>query len=390
MMNIKELGEKYADYCVQMRRYFHQHPEISREEVNTGRVVREELTKLGVDFRPIAENGALVTIGGKKPGKTILVRGDMDALTVQEETGLDFASEVPGVMHACGHDGHTAMLLTAAKILHDLDEAGEINGTIKLLFQPAEEVAWGALKCIEEGCLEGVDKVFAIHLWSDVEAGKATCAAGPKMAGAMMFDVKVHGKGGHASMPHQGVDAITTTCQIIDNLQTIVSREFSPMDQCVLTVGTIKGGSRWNVLPEYAEFSGTTRFYSDENHKKFPEFMDRICKLTAAAHRAECEVIHTEIVPPTINDPELCDIATDSIRKIFGEDGVQPFGMVTGGEDFGFIMEKVPGAVCFVGVRNEAINGVYPNHNGKFMIDEPSMCKGAALYAQVAVDYTNS
>ena len=384
-MTIKELGEKYADYCVEMRRHFHRHPEISRHEVETSKRVREELDKMGYTYRIMAENGVVVDVGGKKPGKCILLRADMDALSVQEETGFEYASEVPGVMHACGHDSHIAMLLTCARILKEIED--EIPGTIRLCFQPAEEVAWGARTMVAEGVLEGVDAVFAIHSWADVDAGKATCEAGPRMAGADMFDIKVHGRGGHGSAPHQGVDAITTMCEIVGALQTVVSRETNPMDTAVLTVGTINGGSRWNVLPEYASISGTTRFYNMKVYEDLPKQMERVSTLIAEAHRAECEFINTRIVLPTINDAEVAAVAQGSIKKIFGEDGIQPFGMVTGGEDFSDMMDKRPGAVCFVGMRNPEIDGVYPNHHGKFKIDEPSMCKGAALYAQVAWDY---
>ena len=386
-MTIKELGEKYTDYCVSMRRYFHQHPELSRQEVETSKRVKEELDKMGLAWRAIADNGVLCDIGGKKPGKCILLRADMDALQVQEETGFEFASEVPGVMHACGHDSHIAMLLTCAQILKDIQD--EINGTVRLCFQPAEEVAWGCITCVEQGALDGVDAVFAIHSWADVDAGKATCQPGPRMAGADMFDVKIHGKGGHGAMPHQGIDAITTTCELVSALQTVISRETSPMEPAVLTVGTIQGGTRWNVLPEYASISGTTRFYSDELRENIPIQMERVAKNVCAAHNCECEFINTRIVRPTINDPEIAEIATGSIKKIFGENGNQNFGLVTGGEDFSEMLSRRPGAVAFVGMRNEATGGTYPNHHGKFKIDEPSMCKGAALYAQVAMDYLN-
>ena len=386
-MNIEEVASKYAGYQVEMRRHFHRHPEVSGKEYETSKMVKAELVKIGVEWVPCGlETGVLATIKGEKPGKTILLRGDMDALTVDEQTGAPYASENPGVMHACGHDCHTSMLLTAAHILNDMKS--ELCGTVKLAFQPAEEIAAGAKSMIEQGAMDGVDGCFGIHVWADVPSGKVSVEAGPRMGAVGQFRIDVKGKGGHGAAPHQCVDAALVTASIVSNLQALVSREISPMEPAVVTAGVIEAGTRWNVVAESGRIEGTTRCFSNEVYDAFPEMLDRIAKETAKAYRAEAGLTeYMELVPPTVNDPDMSEIAQAAARKVVAEDAPVTSPATMGGEDFAFYMRKAPGAVALLGIGNEECGAVWPQHSGRFCVDESALIKGAMLYAQVAMDF---
>lgn len=380
--NIQKLGEKYKDYMVEMRRYFHENPEPSTEEYNTSAKIKEELDKMGISYVSAAGTGVIGTIQGGKPGKTVALRADMDALQVKECTGFPFASKKEGLMHACGHDGHIASLLGAAKILNEIKD--EIQGTVKLFFQPAEETAWGAKKMIEEGALEGVDGVFGIHIWADIELGKISVEAGPRMASTDLFRIKVTGKGGHGSLPHQGVDAVVAGSAIVMNLQSIVSREISPLETAVVSVGQIKSGSRFNVIAPEAFMDGTTRAFSAEVRGKFHEMIDRIAKNTAAAYRAEAVTEYEYLVPVTINDERCSKIAEEAVRETFGEEALTTFPKITGSEDFSYFSNEREGVLCFVGTGTE---NYYPHHHPKFSVDERALPIAASMYVAYAVNY---
>ena len=380
--NIQKLGEKYKDYMVEMRRYFHENPEPSTEEYNTSAKIKEELDKMGISYVSAAGTGVIGTIQGGKPGKTVALRADMDALQVKECTGFPFASKKEGLMHARGHDGHIASLLGAAKILNEIKD--EIQGTVKLFFQPAEETAWGAKKMIEEGALEGVDGVFGIHIWADIELGKISVEAGPRMASTDLFRIKVTGKGGHGSLPHQGVDAVVAGSAIVMNLQSIVSREISPLETAVVSVGQIKSGSRFNVIAPEAFMDGTTRAFSAEVRGKFHGMIDRIAKNTAAAYRAEAVTEYEYLVPVTINDERCSKIAEEAVRETFGEEALTTFPKITGSEDFSYFSNEREGVLCFVGTGTE---NYYPHHHPKFSVDERALPIAASMYAAYAVNY---
>lgn len=385
-MTIKETAAKYADYQIEMRRYFHANPEVSEQEFQTSKKVKEELDKMGVEWTDCGlETGVLATIKGSKSGKTILIRGDMDALTVKEETGLPFASKNEGVMHACGHDCHISMMLTAAQILKDMKE--ELCGTVKLAFQPAEEVAKGAKSMIEQGALQGVDGCFSIHVWGGVPTGHVCCSCGPRMASADMFKIQVTGKGGHGAEPNKCIDAAVVSAAIVNNLQTIVSRETSPTDPAVVTVGRMDVGTRWNVVAEKATLEGTSRCFSNELWNAMPGMIERIAKDTASSFRAEATMENTRLVPPTNNDAEMAATVENAAKKVIAEDAPITAPVTMGGEDFAFFMQEVPGAVALLGVKNEACGAVYPNHSGKFTVDEDMLLKGAMLYVQTAMDF---
>ncbi len=385
-MDIHKVAEKYGEYQVNMRRYFHQNPELSWKEYNTSKVVKEELDKIGVPWRSCGgETGVLATIQGRKPGKTILIRGDMDALEVEEKTGLPYASQHNGVMHACGHDCHISMMLTAAHILQDMRD--DLCGTVKLAFQPAEEMVEGAVAMIKEGALDGVDGCFAIHVWSDIESGRVFCAAGPEMASSDHFIIDVLGKGGHGSAPHQCVDAAVASSAIISNLQTIVSRELPPLSPAVVTVGTVEIGNRWNCIPETAHIEGTCRAFTRDIRDSFAERIERIASTTASAFRASAKSEYIKLVGPTVNDAGMAAIVQNASRKVVSPDAPISMPPVTGGEDFAYFIERVPGAVALLGVRSEACGSTWPQHSNRYCVDESMLIRGAMLYAQVAMDF---
>ncbi len=385
-MILQDIAQGYNDYLIEKRRYFHMHPEVSTKEYNTSKIVKEELDKFGIPWRPCGmETGILATIKGSHPGKTILLRGDMDALTVQEITGVPYASINEGVMHACGHDCHTAMLLTAARILNDMKDS--LCGTVQLAFQPAEEIAKGAKAMMDEGALDGVDACFAIHVWGMIEAGKISLEAGPRMASADMFNIKISGKGAHGAEPHDGIDAVVTAAAMVNNLQSIVSREIAPSLPAVVTVGTINGGTRFNVVAEDCELTGTTRCFDTQVWEQFENRMQRIVEHTAQTYRASAELVYERITPPVINDATFVALAQKSAKKIMGEDCLASKPATTGAEDFALFVREVPGAIAMLGINNPDCGAIWPNHSGKFCVDESQLLKGAMVYAQVALDF---
>ncbi|MCC0650397.1 M20 family metallopeptidase [Clostridioides sp. ZZV15-6598] len=386
-MNIKEITNGYKDYVIKLRREFHENPEKSMEEFRTSKRIKEELDKIGVPYVSSGGTGVVATIKGNHPGKTVALRGDMDALQVVECTGVEYKSKNEGLMHACAHDGHTSMLLGAAKVLNDIKD--DIKGTVKLFFQPGEEVGKGARAMIKDGAMEGVDGVFGIHLWSDVECGTVSVEEGPRMASADFFKITVKGKGGHGSLPHQGVDAVLASSALVMNLQSMVSREVSPLEPLVVSVGVLNSGTRFNVIASEAVLEGTIRLFNPELRKQIPTILERIAKSTAEAYRAEAELEYGYLTPAVINDKECSEIATDAVIKLFGKESIALFEKVTGAEDFAEFMNIAPGALAFVGARNEAKGACYPHHHGCFNIDEDALEIGTALYVQYAVDFLN-
>lgn len=388
-MNIKDLVKKHSDYVIEMRRDFHMHPELSFEEFRTSQIIKEELDKLSIPYITLAGTGVVATIKGEKEGKTIALRADMDALPVQEENNVEYKSKYDGKMHACGHDGHTAMLLGAAKVLSEIKS--EINGSIKLIFQPAEEIASGAKAMLKEAnFMEDVDGSFAIHLWSNLDMGKVSVEPGPRMAGADKFEITVMGKAGHGSMPQQAIDPILVGSAIVMNLQSVASREVSPLDSVVISTCAFKGGNSWNIIPNKVVLEGTTRSFDLELKKQLPAIIERIAKNTAAAYRAEAEVEYTPGAPPVINDEKASELAAKSVEKILGEGAVTEMIKTTGAEDFACFLEKAPGVLAFVGMRNEEKESHYAHHNERFNMDEDALEIGTNLYVQYALDYLNS
>lgn len=384
-MKVKELAEKYNSYAVEMRREFHMNPEPSMKEHRTQKRIMEELDKMGIENHAVAGTGVLGIIHGKAPGKTVALRADIDALDLQEVNDVPYKSKNDGFMHGCGHDGHAAGLLTAARILKDLEQ--EFSGTVKLMFQPGEETAKGALAMIEDGVLENVDGLFGLHLWNDCEVGKVSTESGPRMASAGIFNIKVHGKGGHGSMPHQGVDAIIVGAAILMNLQSIASREISPLDPAVLSIGIFNAGTRFNVMAGEAYLEGTTRCFSLEVNDGFEAQIKRVVESTAKAYRAEAVLDYKQLVLPTINDPALSKLAQDAVISLLGEEGNVTYEKTTGGEDFSFYAKYVPTVFAFVGTQNKEKIEYYPHHHPKFDIDEDALGIASGLYAQFALNF---
>ena len=317
-MDIKALAQDAAPYVVERRHYYHQHPELTGEEKNTRDAIHRDLEALGItDIRDMVNcYGLVATIHGGKPGKTVGLRADTDALSFQEETGLPFASCEPGKMHACGHDTHIAMLLGAAKLLQEHRE--ELRGDVRLIFQPAEEHVIGSKAMIAEGALDGVDAIFGQHVWGTLDIPYIDITAGPRMAYSGRFTVDVIGTSSHAATPHLGADAITGAAAIINNLQQYVSRMSNPLDPVVLTIGTISGGNRYNAIANHVTMEGVTRAYFLDKHE---EAMRQIVENTAEGLGMKAVLKYAHVVHPVINDDDdLTEIAQKAVVKLFGEE----------------------------------------------------------------------
>lgn len=387
-MNVRELSEKFQNEIVALRREFHQNPELSWQEFKTATRIEQELNKIGIDdTKRIAGTGVIGSIKGRKGSQAVALRADIDALPIQEGSDVSYRSKNDGVMHACGHDAHISMLLGAAKVLWELRE--QFKGTIKLIFQPAEELAQGAKKMLEEGILEGIDSVFAIHIWSELLSGKISLEEGPRFAAGDIFRIIVKGKGSHGAMPHRGVDAIVVASAIVMNLQTIVSREIDPQEATVISIGKIQGGVNDNVISDSVLMEGTARSFNVQIQKKFPLLIERIIKNTASSFNAQAELEYIEGAPPSINDSVISKIAKDSITKLYGNNILMPYNKTTATEDFSLFLDRVPGAIAFLGTYNEAKGIIYPHHNNRFNIDEDVLPIGTSLYAQFAIDLLN-
>lgn len=384
-MTVRELTKNYAKNIIDLRRKFHEYPEASLNEFNTSKMIKEELDKLGIEYKSAAGTGVIAEIKGKNSGKIIALRADIDGLSVSELNDCEFKSKNEGFMHACGHDCHISMLLGAAMVLNDIRD--QLNGTVRLLFQPAEEVAKGAKLMIEDGALDGASGVFGMHVWSDIECGSVCIQPGPLMASADLFTINVKGKGGHGSAPHQGVDTVVASSSIVMNLQTIVSRELAPLEPAVVSVGSLSAGSRFNVIASEGTLTGTTRCFNPEIRDRFPEIIKRVAEDTASTFRAQADLEYSPGTSIVINDEECSNLAETSLKKIGAKSVV--IEKIMGGEDFSEYQNKVPGVLALVGVRNESKGACYPQHHPHYTVDEEALEIGTALYVQFAQDFLN-
>ncbi len=382
MADIKALAHEVFPYVVEMRRDFHRNPEPSFEEFRTTDRIAEELDKMGIPYRRFEPSGLVGDIVGDKPGKCIFLRADIDALSVKEESGVEFASEREGFMHACGHDTHAAMLLGAAKVLNSIKD--ELCGTVKVLFQPAEELAMGAKHIIAQGAIEGADAGFGMHIFAQQPVGQLGITSGVIHPAADYYKLDVHGVTSHGALPDEGVDATVAAAAIVMNLQTISSREFSPLEPVVVTVGTLHSGQRFNVISNHAELEGTVRLFNEELHQKIPGMMARIAENTAAAFRCTAELDYQFKSDMLVNDEAMTELARGAALKVAGEEHIAPIRRSMGGEDFSAYTHIVPCAFVALGGGGEA-----PQHSEKFCIDESAFETGVAMYAQVAVDFLN-
>ena len=382
---------KYAEEIIRTRRYFHAHPELSTEEVETARAIRAELDRIGVPWRVCGgPTSTLARIEGRNPEKkAILLRADIDALPVTEATGVDYASQCPGKMHACGHDCHIAMLLTAVKMLNELKD--DFEGTVVFAFQAAEESCLGAAPMVADGALDGVDACYAQHVWWDVPAGKFALCKGPAMASGDRFRIEIEGRPGHGAAPETCIDATVIGAAIIMNLQTIVSREVLPFNAAVVSVGSLESGTRFNVIAAEATLEGTVRCYDPDIFRAVPASMERVVKSVADAYRCQLVVEkHDAVTMPCYNPdaPTLRGQAT--VKKLFGEEGLAHVPASMGGEDYSFMMDKVADSLFInVGTGNAEKGCCEPNHSGRFNVDEDALPGASAVYAQYAMDYLN-
>jgi amidohydrolase len=384
-MNILENAKKYEDYIIGLRREFHRIPEESLKEFKTCQKIQDKLKEMGLEPVVMAGTGVVAEIGGARPGRTVALRADIDGLVVTEETSAPFASEHEGFMHACGHDAHIAMLLGAARVL--LDRREELQGSVRLIFQPGEEGFLGSILMIEEGVLDGAASIFGVHIWSELAAGKVSVESGPRMASADGFRILVHGKGSHGAMPEKGVDAIVAGAAIVSALQTLVSRELPPQEPVVVTVGEFKAGAQWNVLAEEALLGGTVRTFNEEIHDKIPGLIERVARNTAAAFRAEITFDYNKVNRVTINDPACSTIAARAAVEALGREALTEMPKTVTSEDFSEYQRIVPGVFAFLGTQNEAAGAVWPQHSPRYTIDESVLVKGAALEAQYALTF---
>ena len=390
-MDIRALAEQYESYIIEQRRWFHAHPELSWEEFGTTDHIQQELEKMGLEVHRFdGRPGCTAMIYGGKaaPGaKTVALRADIDALPVEEKTGLPFTSQNPGVMHACGHDNHMAMLLGAARILCELKD--ELAGNVKLLFQAAEETCFGAKYYVQQGVLDGVDAIYGQHIWAGLEAPYLNVQPGVRMASCDNFTITVEGSSTHGSTPHLGTDAIVAAASIIMNIQTIVSRNNDPLNALVVTIGEIHGGQRFNILANKVVMEGTCRTHSREMRGKIEPLLRRVCEDTAAAFGARAELKYDAFPSPVINDhDDLNQIAHDAAVKLYGEEGIKEMPRVMGSEDFAYFMDVVPGIFGFLGSRDAEHQA--SNHNDCYDVPEEVLKRGAAMHAQFAADYLSA
>lgn len=390
-MDIKEKAENIKDYIIEMRRHFHQNPELSLEEFETTKKIVNELEKMSIEVSTFKDGltGCIGTIKGAKEGKTLLLRADIDALSVHEKTNLEFASRVDGKMHACGHDCHAAMLLGVAKILSEMKD--KFSGNIKLFFQAAEEIGLGAKLSIEQGVMDNVDACYGVHVTPRFESPKINMQYGERMAATDAFKLTVEGTSSHGSSPHLGHDAIVASAAIITALQTIVSRINNPLKPAVVTIGTIKGGQRFNIIANEVIMEGNVRTFDEIFRKEIETHIREIAESVAKAHSCTAKLEYRYGTGVVLNkDKNLVDIAQNAVKKLYGEDSLVEMEKITGGEDFSLLMEKAPGIFGYIGTRNSKVPGSEKiNHHECFTVDEDALIRGTAVAVQFALDYLN-
>ncbi|MGZ9225420.1 MAG: M20 metallopeptidase family protein, partial [Anaerolineales bacterium] len=381
-------ARQLLSYTQSLRRDFHMHPELGFREIRTGGIVAKELESLGIEVtKGVGKTGVVGLLEGEKPGPTLLLRFDMDALPIVEDTGAAYASQNQGVMHACGHDGHTAIGLTVAKILNARRD--ELAGTIKFCFQPSEEgnngeEVGGAEMMMRDGVLDSpkVDMTLALHLWNEKPLGWVGIAPGPVMAGADIFTVKVTGKGGHGAIPNATVDPIVAAANIVNALQSIVSRNVAPLETAVVSVTTIHGGTAFNVIPQEVTLEGTIRTFDDGVRQKVIERFEQIARGVGEGLGCQIDVHIKRLTPALVNNDSVTAQVQEAARRILSESHLDTAGYITmGAEDMAFMLEKVPGCFFFIGSNDEARHLDYGHHHPKFDFDEEALVRGAALMA---------
>ncbi|MFB5663197.1 M20 family metallopeptidase [Alteribacillus sp. HJP-4] len=380
------LDSIYAE-MVEIRRHLHQHPELSFQEEKTPVYIAEYHERLGHEVKTgVGGRGVTAVLKGAKPGPVIALRADFDALPIKEETGLPFQSKVDGVMHACGHDGHTATLLCLAKALNSLQK--ELSGSIVFIHQHAEEYApGGAIDMIQDGCLDGVDVIFGTHLWATEPFGKIQYHTGPIMAAADRFEINILGKGGHGAMPHLTKDAVVIGSQLVSNIQQIVSRRVDPQEPAVVSVGSFEAPNAFNVISDKARLIGTVRTFSPEVRDLIEQELETVTKHTCASANAEVEFQYFRGYPPVVNHAEETNFLADCAASVPGVSEIENMKPQMGGEDFAYYLEHIKGTFFFTGAQNPEWELTYPHHHPKFDIDERAMLLAAKVMGKAVLQY---
>lgn len=366
------------------RRHLHENPELSWQEHETAAFVEGLLRRWGYEPERPTPTSVVARLRGGRPGRTVALRSDLDALPITEENAFEFASKRPGVMHACGHDGHAAMLLAAARLL--APHRDELAGELRFVFQHAEESPpGGAAELVEKGVVDGCDAVLGAHLMSMLDAGKVVAQAGPLLAAADMFELTVQGKGGHGAMPHTAIDPIPVASQLVMALQLLVSRQTDPLESVVVSVTRIQGGTANNVIPESVELGGTVRTFRPELRAHARASMQRICEQTCAAFGATCDFRWIDAYAAVLNDPAIASVAAREAAAVVGEGNVVEIPPIMGGEDFSSYLTRAPGAFLLIGARSEAAGSTFPHHHPRFTVDESALPTGVAVMVRTAL-----
>lgn len=367
-----------------IRRHLHMNPELSFKEDKTAQYIVNFYAELGVEVKSgVGGNGVVARVKGGKPGKTVALRADFDALPIQDEKDVPYKSTVPGVMHACGHDGHTATLLQLAKAIHEMQE--DLTGEYVFIHQHAEEYAPGGAKpMIEDGCLDGVDAIFGTHLWSLTDYGTIEYLSGPVMAAADRFDIVVQGAGGHGASPHQTKDAITIGAQLVTNLQQIVSRRVNPTESAVLSIGSFVADNAFNVIADSAKLVGTVRTFNPEIRDLMEREIQRVVDGTALSNDCTIELVYDRGYPAVVNHEAETIFLQEVAEDILGAEQVVETAQHMGAEDFAYYLEKVPGTFFFTGAKPAE---PFPHHHPKFDFDENAMLVAAKVLGAAALDY---
>lgn len=380
-MDINKEAELLSNYVIRLRKYFHMYPELGMQEYETSKRIKEELRDMEIPFISVGETGVIGFVG--RGERVIALRADMDALPIQERTEVAYKSKYDGVMHACGHDAHTASLLGAAKILKKYEE--KLSCTVKLIFQPSEENCKGAKLICDEGHLDDVEEIFGLHVFGDMPCGTINIQEGPRMAATDIFEIKVTGKAGHAGKPQQCVDATLAGAAIVMNLQAIVSRELDPNASAVVTVGKFVSGTAHNIISGEAIIQGTARTFTHKEGQLIENAVHRIADNTAAAYHTKVHVDYQRSLHPEVmNDKEVTHSALERAKKVLPETMFVDMPKMFLGEDFSIYQHIVPGTFAFVGAGNESMGRAYPNHHDKFNIDEKAVVIATKLYAAFA------
>lgn len=379
---ITKEADQLSNYVVNLRKHFHMHPELGMQEYETAKRIRQELTDMEIPYIEVGETGTIGFVG--KGTKVIALRADIDALPITENNEVPYKSQNPGVMHACGHDAHTASLLGAAQILKKYEDT--LNCTVKLIFQPSEENCKGAKLICDHGHLDDVEEIFGLHVFTDMPCGTINIQAGQRMAATDIFEINVTGRAGHAGKPQQCIDATVAGAAIVMNLQTVISRELDPNASAVLTVGKFVSGTAHNIISGEATIRGTVRTFTHEDGRQIENAVHRIVDSTAQAYRAKAHVDYQRSLHPEVmNDERVTAFALKNAKKVFPEHMFVDMPKIFLGEDFSVYQQRVPGTFAFVGAGNESLGRAYPNHHDKFNIDEKAVVTATKLYVSFAM-----